>query len=453
MNRVAKRAKYLSVFIAFFILCGSIFINDYRSHAHSWVVHPSNKNIYNNGELTVAGSVFSSDEYSLLQSDSNGLSYAQNATMRKATLHVIGDKDNNITSGVLSSQKDKLIGYDLLNGLYGSSSSKNNIKLTINAELSTLAYEALGNYNGAVGVYNYETGEVLCMVSKPSYDPYDIPDLTKEAYDGVYINRVMNGLYVPGSIMKLVTAYAAIETIPDINSQTFQCNHGIEINGEWITCSGNHGTQTFQEALANSCNASFAQITLQLGPEALETYAKKAGVLSSYTIDGVHTSAGKFDVSEAGQVNLAWAGIGQYTTMVNPMQFMMFAGAIANDGVLVNPHYINNRDFLSSTIDMIKSDGKRLLSSSTAKQLTTLMRNNAIATYGDGNFPGLELCAKTGTAEVEDGKPHSWFVGFSNNSNTPLAFVTIVENGSGSNVSAISVSKAVLNKASQIYLP
>lgn len=447
MNRVGKRAKYLSFLIGVFLLCAAIFISDYGSSAQVWVVHPSNGNIYNNGELTVAGSVYSSDGTQLLRSDSNGLAYSDDYYTRLSTLHVIGDKDDNITTGVLSSKRDKLIGYGLLNGLYGASSSDNTINLTINAELSSLAYQALGNYNGAVGIYNYETGEILAMVSKPSYDPYNVPDLDHEDYEGVYINRVMNGLYVPGSIMKLVTAYAAIETIPDIYTQTFDCHGGVEIAGEWVKCSGYHGVQNFEQALANSCNSAFAQIAIQLGNDTLNEYAKKAGVTNTYSIDGVKTSAGRFDVSDAAQLNLAWAGIGQYTTLVNPMQYMMFCGAIANGGISKTPHYIDGDSFLSSF--NLDDSEKRLMEEDTANQLSTLMRNNTVSTYGDYNFPNLELCAKTGTAEVEEGNPHSWFVGFSDNASTPIAFVIIVENGAGS-LEATTVASSVLPKAAEV---
>lgn len=449
MNRVAKRAKYLSVLICLFLLCTSIFLVDYFSSAHIWVVNPSNQNIYHDGELTVAGSIYSADGVPLLQSNQDGITYAEDYFTRLSTLHIIGDKDNNITSGVLFSQRDKLIGYNLINGLFGATTSDHVVTLTINAELSSLAYQALGDKNGAVAVYNYQTGEILCMVSKPSYDPNNLPDFAQEAYEGVYINRVMNGLYVPGSIMKLVTAYAAIESIDDIYEQTFECHHGVEINGQWIECNADHGTQTFEAALANSCNATFAQIALQLGNDTLQTYAQKAGITSDYTIDGVTTSPGRFNVTDTDSVNLAWAGIGQYTTLVNPMQFMLFCGAIANDGVLKIPHYIEPNSIFSSL--HLGNNEQRMMESTTAEQLTALMRNNTIATYGDYNFPNLELCAKTGTAEVEDDYPHSWFVGFSNQATTPLAFVVIVENDDG--YSAVPTASVILNRAAELINP
>jgi len=83
------------------------------------------------------------------------------------------------------------------------------------------------------------------------------------------------------------------------------------------------------------------------------------------------------------------------------------------------------------------------MSEDSASKLKALMRNNTQMTYGDYNFPNLALCAKTGTAEVEDGAPHSWFVGFSDTKDTPIAFVIIVENGAGS-LEATSVAANLL---------
>lgn len=441
MNKVGKRAKYLSILIGLFLLCAAVFGHDYFSLASKWVVHPSNGNIYTNGELSVAGSVLSSNGSELLRSDENGLTYAEDYYTRLSTLHVIGDKDDNITTGVLASKKDKLIGYSLLNGLYGASTSDNRIHLTIDAQLSASAYQSLGNYNGAIGIYNYETGEILTMVSKPSYDPYNIPDLSQEEYEGVYINRVMNGLYVPGSIMKLVTSYAAIENIPDIYNQTFDCHGGIEVNGKWVKCNGSHGVQTFQQALANSCNVAFAQISLQLQRNTLNEYVQKAKLTDTFSIDGVSTSKGRFNIDNIDDASFVWSGIGQHTTLVNPMQYMMFCGAIANKGVVKMPHYIRSDSFLSTL--PLNDKEKRWMSEDSASKLKALMRNNTQMTYGDYNFPNLALCAKTGTAEVEDGAPHSWFVGFSDTKDTPIAFVIIVENGAGS-LEATSVAANLL---------
>jgi Cell division protein FtsI/penicillin-binding protein 2 len=448
MNRIAKRANYLILLFIFFLVCGAIFVNDYRLNVKKWVLHPSNQNIYLNGELTTPGTVYSSDGFLLLQIDSQGINYANDPIVRLSTLHVIGDRNDNITTGVLYSKKSKLIGYDLLNGVFNQNLNENNqLNLTINAKISTIAYNALGDFNGAVGIYNYETGEIITMVSKPSFDPMNyIPDISNEAYEGVFINRVTNGIYVPGSIMKLITAYAAIENIDDIYLQSFNCEHGIYIDEEWIQCHDNHGIIDFETALSVSCNSAFAIISNQIGSDILMKYASKAGINTSYSFNNINTTRGFFNVSNSSNVELAWAGIGQYTTMVNPMQFMLFVGSIANNGILVNPYYIEENRFFN-----FGNSNERIISKDSATTLSKLMRNNTISNYGDYRFLNMELSAKTGTAEVEDGSPHSWFVGFLANSDTPLAFVIIVENGGNSNTEAINVAETVLHEAIEIF--
>ena len=447
MKRIGTRAKILIVVIFYFAACFGVFFYQYGKNASKWVVHPANQDVYHNGMPTGKGTVLSADGTVLLTLDQNGTTYAaEDATLRKATLHLVGDLQDNITTGVLKTQKSKLIGYDLLNGVYSPFSAGNTVKLTIDADTSKAAYKALGDYKGTVGVYNYKTGEILCMVSKPSYDPNDPPDLTSDYYEGVYINRFMNGLYTPGSVFKVITAAAAIDTIDDIETQTFTCKGGIEINGEWIKCTGNHGNISFDEALAKSCNAAFATIANEVGKEALLEHAADAGVTSSFTVSGAKTFKGNFGLSKADEVGLAWAGIGQYTDMVNPMQYLIYMGAIANGGQAVTPYYIDNSSKLLNKVNL-GSKEDRMLSADTAAQLKDMMRNNVESEYGDSKFGNLKICAKTGTAEVDDGRPHAWFVGFSADESVPLAFVVVVEHSGSASSVAIPVAQKVLESA------
>lgn len=449
MKRIGRRAKILVVVIVYFLVCLCVLLGRYAKNAEKWVVHPANQDVYQNGVPTGKGTVLSKDGTVLLTLDENGTSYAaKDALLRKATLHAVGDLNDNISTGVLKTKKAKLIGYDRINGTYSPFSLGDSVKLTIDAETSKAAYQALGNYNGAVGVYNYLTGEIICMVSKPSYDPMDPPDLDGDSYKGVYINRVVNGVYTPGSVFKLITSAAAIDTIDDIYDQTFTCRGGIEINGEWIACTGNHGEISFEEALAKSCNAAFAEISNQVGKETLLNYVQDAGVNNQFSISGIKTSKGNFGLSKADEVGLAWAGIGQYTDMVNPMQFLIYMGAIANGGTAVTPYYV---DSTAKLLNQVKLDSKenRMLSQDTADQLKKLMRNNVESEYGDSRFDGLSICGKTGTAEVDDGRPHAWFVGFSDDPSVPLAFVVVVENGGSGTGTAIPVAQATLKAAAK----
>lgn len=451
MKRIGTRAKILVVVIIYFLVCLGVLFGRYFKNAEKWVAHPANQDVYQNGVPTGKGTVESKDGTVLLTLDENGTSYAEkDSLLRKSTLHVVGDLQDNISTGVLKTKKAKLIGYDWLNGTYNPLSMGNTVKVTIDSETSKAAYQALGNYDGAVGVYNYLTGEIICMVSKPSYDPLDPPNLNSDAYHGVYINRVVNGVYTPGSIFKIITSAAAIETIDDINNQTFTCNGGVEIGGEWISCLAHHGKIDFEEALAKSCNAAFAQIANQVGKKALLEQVEAAGVSQQFSISGVKTSKGNFGLSKANETDLGWAGIGQYTDMVNPMQYLIYMGAIANGGTAVTPYYVQSPMKLLNQVKLAPKESQ-MLKKETADQLKAMMRNNVKSEYGDSRFQGLSVCGKTGTAEVDDGRPHAWFTGFSDDPDIPLAFVVVVEHSGGGSSTAIPVAQKTLQAAAKLF--
>ena len=138
--------------------------------------------------------------------------YKRQATVRKATLHAVGDLQGNIGTGALNAFADKLTGYSLLNGAFGAQRG-NDLYLTIDARYNYTAYEALGGKSGTVAVYNYETGEILCMVSAPSYDPLNVPEdiTTNDRYKGAYLNRFLSSTFTPGSVYQTVTLAAALE--------------------------------------------------------------------------------------------------------------------------------------------------------------------------------------------------------------------------------------------------
>jgi len=455
MKRIGNRAKILSIVALYFLVCSGIFAYKYAANASTWVQHPANKNVYKNGELLSPGRIEMRDGTPLYDTSNTKSKYNGDKKLRMATLHTVGDAEGQIGTGVLESHRLKFIGYDFLNGVYAGRDSGTNITLTLDKAACAAAYNALGNHKGTVGVYNYKTGELICMVSTPTYDPDNVPDFSKDPikYDGVYLNRLLRGLYTPGSVFKIITSAAAIENISDIYSRTFECKGYYTVNGERVNCSGNHGKIGFEKAFEKSCNAAFAQIALLLGPETLEKYAGMAGVTQSYAVDGISTAAGRFSLGGAADVNVAWAGIGQNDNLCNPYQYLVLMGAIANGGRAKRPYYI---DSITSSLGMpthinLKGSETRTFSEQTADKLTALMRAAVTGEYGDSNFKGMDVCAKTGTAEVSGKKPNSWFVGFSSNPQTPLAFVVVVEDaGSGASV-AMPIAKKVMAEAAKLY--
>ena len=151
--------------------------------------------------------------------------------------------------------------------------------LTIDADLSRTAWEALDGRKGVAAVYNYQTGDILCMVSNPSFDPADPPEISDDDsdYEGVYLNRLLSGLYTPGSVFKVVTTAAALEQLPGVEERTFTCNGSVTIGDQVITCPYAHGEMDLSDAFARSCNGVYAQLAVELGADVLQDYARQAG--------------------------------------------------------------------------------------------------------------------------------------------------------------------------------
>lgn len=464
MKTTSKRAVALYALVVFFVLGLAFFCGSLVTNADNWAMQSINKHLFVGGELENAGTIYDADGTILVESKDGQRVYNGDASIRRATLHLLGDTAGIISSGLQTTYKDELVGYNFINGVYSmdGSSIGNDLHLTIDADLCATALRALGGNKGTVGVYNYKTGEVLCMVSSPTYDPEDKPDDidTDDSgkYDGIYLNRFMNGVYTPGSTFKLITAAAALEYLPDIWDQTFTCTGEYETSGGTIICNARsgHGRQTFEEALNNSCNVAFAQIGIEIGAENMNREAEKLGFKTAEStpdtlyMDRIAASQSAFDVSKATNADLGWASIGQYSDLVNPYHELILMGAIANGGTPIMPYIVSGVETPSGIMKQRGSaqEGRTYLSSEVANELSDLMRSNVVNSYGDGNFPDMELCAKTGTAEVGgDKEDHAWFVGFSRNEETPLAFVVVVENGGSGRGVAMPVARTVMRAA------
>lgn len=446
MNKLAKRAWFALVLAGILSIGLVVIVVRYFTQAQDWVTFQSSPHVYNNGVMD-SGMVVSREGTVLLDA-THGRSYAEDYTLRCSMLHLLGDTEGNITPYLLNEYGDELVGFDLLNGTHHTGLGSGMMRMTLSADAQRSALYALDGRHGAVGVYNYQTGEVLCMVSSPNYDPCDVPDVAgnEEYYDGVYINRFVHSIYAPGSTFKLVTAAAALENIPDIRTRTFYCGGSEEIGGETVICNGVHGTISFEEALSESCNVAFAEIVQELGARKLASYVEKVGVTNRLQFDGLETAAGHFDVTNATVYEAAWAGIGQYTDQINPCQYMHFMGAIANGGQAAIPHLVNRITFGDSEKYEAKTKmGDRLLDSDVAQELAQMMHYAVQNQYGSWYFNGLYAGAKSGTAERGEGESaNAVFAGFVQDSNYPLAFVVVVEGGGAGGSTCAPIIQQVL---------
>ncbi len=445
MKKVGGRSNALLLLAALILVGVTVYVVRLITDGQEWVAFAPNKTVYTDGVLSL-GTVTDRDGLVLSGVINGQRYYADDAEVRIATLHAVGDLGGNIGTGALKAFAPRLIGYDFINGVYSRSGEGNTLALSIDADLNVAAYEALAGRKGTVAVVNYETGEIICMVSSPSFDPQNKPDLENGGtqYEGVYINRFLSSTYTPGSTFKLVTLAAAIENMDDLYDRVFTCEGGFNVGGEIITCTGVHGELKIEDALAVSCNSAFAQIALDLGADTLSSYAEKFGLTDNLTVDGIKTAAGNFTKAEDDTSYLAWSGIGQYEDTVCPYAMLRLVSAIANGGRAVDMTLLKQ----TGLTGILPAGSERLMSSDTADKIATMMNYNVYKTYGQENFPGLELYAKSGTAEVGgDQASHAWFVGFITNADYPLAFVAVVENGGSGSYAAGAVANAVLQAA------
>ena len=220
MRTVGRRSVVLYILLAAFIggfgyLCFKVFTN-----GSTWVTQAYNGHIYADDATAVTGDIYDRNGNLLATTVDGERVYSDDESVRYALLHTVGDSSGYIGTSVQALLRSKLMGYNIITGLNRTPFQDlglNNMTLTVDANVCATAYNALGGKKGAVLVYNYKTGEIICKVSAPSYDPGAVPDdLTdNDDYDGVFVDNTVSSSYTPGSIFKIVTAACAIENLSD----------------------------------------------------------------------------------------------------------------------------------------------------------------------------------------------------------------------------------------------
>ena len=423
MKKVKRRATAALLIAALLVVGLAVYLVRLADDGGAWASY------FSGG--TPGGTILDRNGVVLYSSDEDGYSFAEDWSTRVSCYHLLGDPNGNVRTGALRQFRDRLAGYSFVEG----ATSGKTISLSVDSTLNVTAYSALAGRSGAVMLMDYTTGEVLCMVSSPGDDP---ENPSSEPADGTYLNKCLSSSFTPGSVFKLVTLAAAIDNIPDLFERSLWCEGEMIVDGALLTCTGNHGSQTIEQALANSCNCAFGTLALELGPKLMAEYAEKLGMTASLQLDGMDVLPGSFTKGEAGSVGLAWSGVGQYEDLVCPYAMLRYVSAIANGGSVYEPTLLGHGSLDRET---------ELLSAETAQRIAEMMNYNVQNAYGSWVFPGLDVSAKTGTAEVGDGTSHAWMTGFLNDPAHPYAFVVILEHAGGGLANAGPVANAVLQAA------
>ncbi len=329
---------------------------------------------------------------------------------------------------------------------------------TLDVDIQEVAYQSLGIYKGAVIVTEPSTGRVIAMVSKPDFDPNRIDemwdDLIRDKESTVLLNRATQGLYPPGSTFKIVTALEYIRENPDTYDQySYQCSGRFSLGEDVINCYHGtvHGSVDFKKSFAKSCNASFANIGMQLDR------AKFGATLNSLLFNSKLPAAFAYNQSRltvdenTSDSDVIQAAIGQGTTQITPLHLNMITCAVANKGMLMRPYLVdcvkNNEGNIIKQFH--PSAYRRLLSETEAAALGELMQE--VVKSGTGTkLAGLTYTAagKTGSAEYNNvkGDSHAWFTGFAP-AEDPQVCVTVIIEGAGSGGDyAVPIAKRIFDE-------
>ena len=454
MKTTAKRSFIILLLVA--VVTGGMGVLGARfaTNGEKWATLRANEHLNEDGSFIAAGNITDRNGELLAYTENEKRIYNDSERVRRSTLHIVGDTEGYIASGVQTAYKTSLTGYNPVTGLYSLKKygRGNDVVLTIDSQVSAVAYDKLNGRKGVVAAYNYKTGELICSVSSPDYDIENKPsaeDIEKNKdgkYEGIYLNRLIDGLYTPGSTFKIITTASAVENIGDIESFTYTCKGEKIIDGVKVTCPRAHGEMDFEECFANSCNGAYAELSQMLGKEKLTTTATEFGFGQSFAFGNSETKSSMFDLSKADAADTAWASVGQYDTLVNPYHMLTVLGAVANNGEAVLPYTVDSIKTPSGfVVEKGTTESKTYITPEVANEVKAMMRNNVESNYGDNNFKGLSMCGKTGTAEVADNvKPHSWFMGFSDNEKCPVAIVVVIENGGWGSFEALPVASATM---------
>lgn len=316
----------------------------------------------------------------------------------------------------------------ILDILGGRSPQGANVSTTLVTAAQQAGVRALGTQQGAVMAMDYSTGEILALVSTPTFDPNRLStlDLTSQrtawsellnAPDEPLKNRALREVFPPGSTFKLVTAAAALESgmTPDSMldaPQSLSLPGSTHTMGNSTNCGGT--TVTLEQALVTSCNTAFGNLGMQLGGDALRSMATRFGFNADPGLD-MPTAKSRFP-EELDAAQTALSSIGQYDVAASPLQMLLVAAAIANDGVLMQPHVV--KEVTGRDLKVISantpSEKTRVMKASSAVQLQDMMV--AVVEKGTGRparVSGLDIGGKTGTAQSSKDRPnYAWFVGF-----------------------------------------
>lgn len=344
------------------------------------------------------------------------------------------------------------------------------IHLTIDAQLQKVAYDALAKEKGAIVAMDVRSGEILAMVSRPSYRPEHIskklfPEQGKKMKNErsfSLLNRSTQGTYPPGSVLKIITAFALLEEKTADPKLSVDCPGYYLINKKRFNCwrKEGHGHMNLHKAIVESCDVYFYELSLKLGVDGLHTYLKKFG-LGEKTGIALPEKRGVNPSREWKRRHLkepwylgetAILAIGQGYVTATPLQISVMTSAIANGGIIVKPKIRKTDEekspLITGTVQHLDAKSVSFLKKALYGAVN---EHRATGVYARSKITSVS--GKTGTAQVVSAKfestkkrfqDHAWFTSYAPSDSAEISVTVLVENGGSGSVAAAPIAKKVI---------
>ncbi len=361
--------------------------------------------------------------------------------------------------------------------------------LTLDVDLQQIAEEILEGREGAVVVMDPQSGGILAWASYPSFDPNKfINRFTPEEWIDLrdnptfpLQNRVIRGLYPPGSVFKLAMGLAALQSRTITTRTSFQCNGVVQIYRQPRHCwyEPGHGKMTLVSAIKNSCNIFFYQTGRLMEIDAIADYGKMLGLGQKTGIDIPGEFEGLMPTTEWKRIakNEPWypgdtisVAIGQGQLLVTPLQVAVHTAIIANRGRTVIPNLVDSRSYISDDLIDSQNPSSKGYVPIEPQHFETVIQGAWLAVNDGGTaaaarVPGFNVCGKTGSTQTigrveaerlaelgQEVKTHSWFTGFAPKINPRVVVTIIIEYGGGGGATAAPLSKRLFERFREKYV-
>jgi peptidoglycan glycosyltransferase len=451
-NKALNRIKY--IFIGLFTLLIGNMIYFISVSSGNLIINPYNPRMDELEKSIIRGDILDSKGNILAQTVVEDKIEERLYPNEKLFSHIVGYSHQGKTGiealANISLLHTNLSLFDKLKySLTKSKKPGNRIVTTLDYDLQNLAYKLIGERKGAIVAIEPSTGKILCMVSKPDFDPNYLVDnwdkLINDEDNSPLLNRATQGLYPPGSIFKIIAATQYIKEFPNTQFE-YTCNGEDRFGNKVIHCynSKAHGKEDLKKAFAVSCNTAFAHIGTQINIDKLNELSDKLLFNNPLPYPLPYSRSSFTLTSKSSVAEISETIIGQGKTLITPLHAAMITSTIANGGIMMQPYLIDKIENYKGKLVEKKFPVMyaQLVDTTTTVRIKELMIEAVNSGTGRISFNDkFQVACKTGSAENPFGKAHAWYVGFAPADSPRIALAIVLENTGTSYANSVPIAK------------